>query len=158
MSQQKPGESRIIKSLQQQLANSFLLYTNYKRYHWESYGPLFRDLHLLFDEHATAVLATIDELGERVRILGGNPIADPREFVEHGTVKISVAGKSMREMVEEATSNESLVVTEIREAVDIAAEAHDPGTADLFTRVVQIHEKHEWFLREILKSNDGLSK
>jgi hypothetical protein len=26
----------------------------------------------------------------------------------------------------------------------------------LFSRIVQIHEKHEWFLREILKKKDGV--
>jgi hypothetical protein len=28
---------------------------------------------------------------------------------------------------------------------------------DLFSKIVQIHEKHEWFLRQILKKKDGLS-
>ncbi len=32
-----------------------------------------------------------------------------------------------------------------------AAEDHDdPGSADLFARIVRNHEKMEWFLREIL--------
>lgn len=151
-------ETDVIQTLQQQLANAFLLYTNYKKYHWESYGPLFRDLHLLFDEHATAVLNTIDELGERVRILGGVPIADPRVFAERGTVAIGEGRQTMREMVEQAVDNHRRVIGEHRQAVDLAADAGDPGTADLFTRNVQIHEKQEWFLREVLEKSDGFLK
>jgi starvation-inducible DNA-binding protein len=157
MSQPKSQiETATIQALQQQLANAFLLYANYKKYHWQSYGPLFRDLHLLFDEHATAVLNTIDELGERVRILGGDPVADPRQLVERGTVAVAAAQQSMKEMIAEARQNHRGVVSEMRQAVETATEAGDPGTADLFTRLVQIHEKQEWFLREVLEGNDGL--
>jgi starvation-inducible DNA-binding protein len=157
MTQAKPQiESEVIQSLQQQLANAFLLYANYKKYHWQSYGPLFRDLHLLFDEHAEAVLGTIDELGERVRILGGSPIADPRQFIERGTVEVAAADRDMRGMIEEAMRNHTRVVQETRQAIYRTDEAGDPGTADLLTRIVSIHEKQEWFLREIIEHDDGL--
>ena len=37
------------------------------------------------------------------------------------------------------------------------AEAHgDPGTVDLFSRFVQVHEKQEWWLRDMLRTGDGL--
>ena len=149
-------EDGVIQRLQQQLANAFLLYANYKKYHWQSYGPLFRDLHLLFDEHAEAVLGTIDELGERVRILGGNPIADPRQFIEQGTVEVAAAGLGMRGMIEEALSNHARVVQGTRQAIYRADEVGDQVTADLLTRIMGIHEKQEWFLRELLESDDGL--
>ena len=157
MTQAKPQiENEVIQSLQQQLANAFLLYANYKKYHWQSYGPLFRDLHLLFDEHAEAVLGTIDELGERVRILGDSPIANPRQFIECGTVEVAAAGRDMRGMIEEAMRNHTRVVQGTRQAIYRADEARDPGTADLLTRIVSIHEKQEWFLREIIEHDDGL--
>ena len=76
----------VIGALQRQIANAFALYINYKRYHWRVYGPLFRDLHLMFDDHAEAVLATIDELGERVRILGGEPVATLEEIIDAKSV------------------------------------------------------------------------
>ncbi|MBL8148565.1 MAG: DNA starvation/stationary phase protection protein [Blastocatellia bacterium] len=157
MSQVKVAqETEVVQSLQTQLANAFLLYFNYKRYHWQSYGPHFRDLHHLFDEQGGEVLATIDELGERVRILHSTPIASPAEFTERATVIVST-GQTMKDMIEEAAQNHSTVIKELRESVEIANRANDPGTADLFTRIVQIHEKHEWFLRELLEKNDGLS-
>jgi starvation-inducible DNA-binding protein len=55
--QNRPDDP-VVMHLQRQLANAFVLHANYKRYHWQAYGPLFRDLHLLFDELATAVLGT----------------------------------------------------------------------------------------------------
>jgi DNA-binding ferritin-like protein len=41
--------SDVVEHLQKQVANAFVLYANYKHYHWQTFGPLFRDLHLLFD-------------------------------------------------------------------------------------------------------------
>jgi starvation-inducible DNA-binding protein len=45
-------ESPVVQGLRRQVANAFVLYTNYKHYHWQTYGPLFLDLHLMFDEFA----------------------------------------------------------------------------------------------------------
>ena len=149
--------SDLIHCLQEQLANAFVLYTNYKKYHWESYGPMFRDMHLLFDEHASAVLATLDDLAERIRILGDHPIADPRTLAEETNVKISSA-VTMSQMIKEAVVAEERVVEQLRKAVRVADEDGDPGSADLFTRVVQVHEKHLWFLRQTTKREDRLAK
>jgi starvation-inducible DNA-binding protein len=64
----------------------------------------------------------------------------------------------MREMVEEGQRNLLIVIAEMREGARTAEEHDDPGTVDLFSRSVQIHEKHEWWLRDILRQGDGLCR
>jgi starvation-inducible DNA-binding protein len=59
-------------------------------------------------------------------------------------------------MVEEADRHLLVVIKEMRQGAKLADEHGDPGTADLFARTVQIHEKHEWFMRDILRTGDGL--
>jgi starvation-inducible DNA-binding protein len=49
----------------------FFMPTN-KNYHWQTFGLLFRDLHLMFDEFAQEVLETNDELAEGIRMIGPN--------------------------------------------------------------------------------------
>ena len=71
---QKAESSSLANALQRTVANSYTMYMNYKRYHWNTTGRLFRDIRLLFDEHAAAILPGIDEFGERVRILGEESI------------------------------------------------------------------------------------
>jgi starvation-inducible DNA-binding protein len=156
ISKENKPDSKVIASLQTQVANAYVLYANYKHYHWQTYGPLFRDLHLLFDEFATAVLETADEFAERVRMIGQNPLAGLKAMLETASVKASEGGLTMREMIEEADANLLIVIKEMREGVRLAGD-DDPGTADVFTRFVQIHEKHEWWLRDILERRDGLS-
>ncbi len=149
-------KNKVIEALQLQLANAFVLYFNYKKYHWQSYGPLFRDLHLLFEEHATAALGTTDEMAERIRIFGGVPTADPGKLSARAYIKVAPESQNMRQIIDDAVEHERRIISELRKAVDTANHAADPGTADLFTRIVQTHEKHEWFLREVLERKDGL--
>ena len=148
--------SDVVEHLQRQVANAFVLYSNYKHYHWQTFGPLFRDLHLLFDEFATAVLATIDDFAERLRMIGQDPIFRPEDVERAASVKVSGDAATMREMIEEANGNLLIVIGEMRTAARVADDHDDPGTVDLFSRHVQLHEKHEWFLRDILERNDGL--
>ena len=60
----------IAEALNGLVADSYALYTKTKNFHWHVSGPHFRDYHLLFDDQATEIFATIDELAERVRKLG----------------------------------------------------------------------------------------
>ena len=146
----------VVTALSRQVANAFVLYANYKHYHWQTYGPLFRDLHKLFDEFAADVLESIDEFAERVRMIGQNPPSHPMDVMSLATVAAAPAQQSLREMVEEAQRNELIVIQEMRDAAAIADRERDPGTTDILSRAVQVHDKHEWFLRDILRTSDGL--
>ena len=157
ISQENKPNSPIVQQLQRQTANAFVLYMNYKHYHWQTYGPMFRDLHLLFDEFAEDVLETADEFAERVRMIGQDPVSGPKEMMETASVKVAERKQTMRQMIEEADRNLLIVIKEMRAGARAADEADDPGTVDLFSRHVQIHEKHEWWLRDILEKRDGLT-
>jgi starvation-inducible DNA-binding protein len=157
ISQENREDHPVVQHLQRQVANAFVLYANYKHYHWQTSGPLFRDLHLMFDEFATEVLGTIDELAERIRMIGPDvQNTQLKQMQEAADVRSAAAGQSTKEMLEEADANLLVVIKDMRDAAKAAEESNDPGTVDLFSRAVQIHEKHEWFLREILKKKDGL--
>jgi starvation-inducible DNA-binding protein len=156
LSKENTRDSEIVQALRRQVANAFLLYANYKRYHWQVFGPHFRDLHKLFDRFAEDVLTSIDPLAERIRMIGPNPPAHPLEWMELATVSAAEALPTVRQMVEEADQNTLIVIREMREAARKADERNDPGTVDLFSRLVQIHEKHEWWLRDTLRAGDGL--
>ena len=158
ISRENDPESPVVEHLQRQVANALVLYLNYKHYHWQTYGPMFRDLHLLFDDFAKPVLDTIDEFAERVRMIGQDPIASPQEMLGTASVKVAAHGQTMRQMIEEADTNLQIVIKEMRAAVRAADGHDDPGTVDLFSKVVQVHEKHEWWLRDILEKHDGLLK
>jgi starvation-inducible DNA-binding protein len=157
LSVENSADSPVVQNLRRQVANSFMLYLNYKHYHWQAFGPLFRDLHKLFDELAHEVLESIDPLAERVRMIGQDPPTHLIEIADLATVAPANRHTTVREMVEEADRHALLVVKELREAAKVADSHDDPGTVDLMSRLVQVHEKHEWWLRDILRKRDGLT-
>jgi starvation-inducible DNA-binding protein len=148
-------DSPVVQELRRQTANAFLLYANYKHYHWQTFGPHFRDLHKMFDKFAEETLETLDPLAERIRMIGPDPPAHPLEITDLATVAPAAPHSTMVEMIEEANRNTLTVISEIRRAARVADEHDDPGSVDLFSKIVQVHEKHEWWLRDILKTGDG---
>lgn len=157
ISHENTPDSAVVQSLHRQVANAFVLYANYKHYHWQTYGPLFRDLHLLFDELAKGVLETIDEFAERIRMIGQDPIFAPQEVLAYASIRVAQPGLTLRQMIEEAKQNLAVIIKEMRDGARDADKADDPGTVDLFSRSVQVHEKYEWWLRDILEKGDGLT-
>jgi starvation-inducible DNA-binding protein len=147
----------VVATLQRQQANALVAYLNYKKYHWLSYGPLFRDIHLLLDEQAAQTYATIDEFAERAIMVGGAPIGDPDDYLPAATVRPSRGVLSMEKMLAEARATLDVVIAEMHEDAEVATDAGDIGTADIYTRLVQQHQKNRWFLDEILKKRDGLT-
>ena len=155
LSRENTPDSPVVQELRRQVGNAFVLYANYKHYHWQTFGPLFRDLHKLFDRLANEVLGTIDELAERVRMIGQDPPAHLLEAVDLASVGVAAPHSTMREMVEEADRHLLVVIKEMRRAAKVADDHGDPGTVDLFSKAVQVHEKHEWWMRDLLRTGDG---
>ena len=156
LSRENNPDNPVVQELRRQVANAFVLYANYKHYHWQTFGPLFRDLHKLFDGLAADVLSTIDELAERVRMIGQDPPGHLFDAINLASVSPAAPNSNMREMVEEANRHQLIVISELRRGVRQADEHDDPGTVDLLSRTVQLHEKHEWWMRDILRKGDGL--
>jgi len=146
--------TNVIDCLIQTQSNAIVSYLNYKRYHWYTYGPHFRDLHLFFDELANAAFAEVDPFGERVRYLGGDPPSTPTEIERRATIRVSQSKGSPREMLEEALRNERQIIEEMRQAAKLAEESGDYGSNDLYSQHVQTHEKYAWFIDEMLRGDD----
>ncbi|WP_243288314.1 Dps family protein [Geothrix terrae] len=142
----------VIDHLNAELATAFVLALNAKRYHWTVTGPHFRDYHLRFEDLYTAADGTVDELAERIRMMGGVPLHAPAQI--EAQTKAAISNPSARldpeAMLKEALANEEATVSLMHEGIELANDAGDPGTADLLTRFVQVHQKEAWFLREML--------
>lgn len=139
----------VIAALQREQASALVLYLNYKKYHWLTFGPHFRDLHLLFEEHGDQVLESIDELAERALMIDGKPLADPSQYIPASLVPPSAGERNVKQMVQEAIEAHDKVIQAMHEDAETANKAGDIGTADVFTRLVQQHQKQRWFLKEI---------
>jgi starvation-inducible DNA-binding protein len=150
------SSAAVVSTLQREQANSLVLYLNIKKYHWNTFGPLFRDIHLFLDEYADIALNQIDEFAERAFMIDGKSLADPADYFPASTIPASRGELSVRAMIEELVAAADIIIAELHRDAEAATAAGDIGTADLYTRLVQEHQKKRWFAKEILRRGDGL--
>lgn len=148
----------VIHLLNRDLSNSYLLQLKTKKYHWDVIGPQFRTLHEIFEEQYTALGESIDSIAERVRQLGGYPVATAKEFIELASVKeYPERVPSPTQMVSNLLEDHELVIRSLREHVDQSSEEFgDEGTADFLTGLMEGHEEMAWMLRSFIEG-EGLS-
>jgi starvation-inducible DNA-binding protein len=138
--------------LNQILADTMILYSLYKKHHWQMRGPTFEQLHLLLDKHAGEQLELIDTLAERVQMLGGVAIADPRHVAEVTTIERAPDGvEEVPAMLSRLLSAHETIITAVRAAIEQTAQNGDGGSNDLLMGdVLRTHEQQVWFLAEHL--------
>ncbi len=134
------------------LADSMILYSLYKKAHWQVAGPTFYQLHLLFDQHASEQLALVDLLAERVQSLGGIAVGDPRHAAELTRIPRAPNGaERVPSVISRLLKAHETIIDAVREAIAQTDDNEDYGTNDLLmSDVLRAHEKQVWFLAEHL--------
>jgi DNA-binding ferritin-like protein len=142
-----------VQFLQRQLANSLVLFLNYKTCGWQCSGRSFGELERLFREFAEENKRRFDELGDRLRMIGQDPELHLESLPESSGVKQILSGGGNEELFAAAGENAIVVIRELRDQVrSLAREQEDPGSIHLLIDVLRMHECHEWKLRQLLKS------
>ena len=134
------------------LADSIILYSLYKKHHWLMRGHTFYQLHLLLDKHAGEQLQLIDMMAERVQILGGIAVADPRHVAEITTIERSPNGaEEVPVMLSRLLDAHEIIIGKIRNAIERTEMNKDWGTNDLLmSDVLRTNEMEVWFVAEHL--------
>ncbi len=132
------------------LADTSVLSALYKKSHWNVAGPTFYQLHLLFDKHAEEQLELVDMLAERVQMLGGISVGDPRHAAELTTIPRPPDGaEEVPVVLDRLLDAHEVIIEKVRAAIDATEESEDWGTNDLLMGdVLRRHEMEVWFLSE----------
>ena len=146
------ARAKVVRILNQHLADSFDLLSQVKQAHWNVKGSDFWQLHKLFDETAERAAEWVDEFAERVTALGG--YAD-------GTVRMAAATSSLPEFPTGITDSMDYVravadrlgafTNSAREAIDQTEKLGDAATSDLFTEITRCADKYLYFLEAHLQ-------
>jgi starvation-inducible DNA-binding protein len=136
------------------VADAFALYIKTKNYHWHLSGSHFRDYHLMFDEQAAQIFATIDTLAERVRKLGQTSIHSVGQISKLQTIKDDDEEfVQPREMLQRLLEDNKKCLRNMRKAHKICDENNDAATASFLEVFIDETERRVWFLFESHKSD-----
>ena len=143
------GTAIIARELNMLVADAFALYVKTKNFHWHMSGPHFRDYHLLLDEQAAQILASIDPLAERVRKLGQRTIVSLAQISELASIEDNLETFVPPErMLQILTGDNKAMAENLRRVHGICDENHDPATASLLEVFIDETERRTWFLFE----------
>jgi starvation-inducible DNA-binding protein len=141
-----------VENLNQLLADTMTLRDMYKKHHWQAAGPTFYQLHLLFDKHHAVQDDLVDDIAERIQLLGGISLAMAADVSETSIIPRPPRGREEAPaQISRLLEAHEIILKEARTMAGQASESGDLGTNDLLvTRVVCANELQVWFLAEHL--------
>ena len=148
----EPFRLEMTEQLNQLLADTMTLRDLYKKSHWQTAGPTFYQLHLLFDKHYGEQANLVDSIAERIQLLGGLSIAMVPDVAE--TTKIERPPRGREEppiQLSKLLDAHQIIIGETRKLGRRASELGDDGTNDLLvSQVLRSNKIQLWFLSEHL--------
>ncbi len=140
------------ENLNQLLADTITLRDMYKKHHWQVAGHTFYQLHLLFDKHHGEQDELVDEIAERIQLLGGISLAMAADVAETTMIPRVPRGREEAPVqISRLLEAHEMILKEARTMAKQASDMGDDGTNDLLvSAVIRTNELQVWFLAEHL--------
>jgi DNA-binding ferritin-like protein len=133
---------QIIDALNADLADTYVLYHQLRKHHWNVEGAEFRDLHLFLGEAAENAEEAADDIAERAQALGGTPVASMPNLTDHASVEHEDRDVyDIRTSLENDLEMYGDVIESLRDHVELATNLGDHATAEILRQIlVQVEE------------------
>ena len=154
----KPKEVQAVtEAVNPLIADTFALYVKTKNFHWHVASSHFRDYHLLLDDQADAIFASIDVLAVRVRRIGGTTIRSIGHISQLQTIEDDSEDFVVPEqMIQRLVADNRHVAERQRAAIVVCDENRDSPTSNILQEILDQTEKRIWFLHAVSHGGHNL--
>jgi len=142
----------IAEALSAVLAGTYALQLQTQQSHWNVKGPFFDPLHKLFQTQYEELQLAVDEIAERIRVMGEDAPGTFADFIKLSPFKQRSNFKNANDMVGYLLDGHDVMIASCKKAIDIANKGGDEATADLLTERIASHGKTSWMLRTTLEA------
>ncbi len=146
--------AEVDQALQATLAEVIALSLIGKQFHWNIYGPGFRELHLQLDEFVDSWTNLADTVAERAAAIGSAPDgrasaveASAVEAVEPGPIATAAARSALCVRLERVSERVNVRLAKVGDL--------DLTSQDVLIEVTRELDKHLWMLRAEPQSSSG---
>jgi starvation-inducible DNA-binding protein len=136
----------VIVKLDELLASYQVFYTNLRGFHWNIQGDKFFELHELYEDYYNTFAEKIDEIAERIVMLGGIPANSFSDYLKLTTVKEVSGVSDWKTGVSNVLETMQLLLGKLRELHGLAIKSGDHGTVSLANHGIKDFEKKIWML------------
>jgi starvation-inducible DNA-binding protein len=143
------NSKKVADSLNEILADEFVLYTKTLNFHWNIEGRDFHAIHLFLDDQYNQLQTMIDSVAERIRKIGHFAMGSMKEFLDTTSLKEHSGAASVSEMMlTNLVSDHDAIIRKTRKLIDEFEKKYDDaGSSDFITGIMKEHEKMAWMLR-----------
>jgi starvation-inducible DNA-binding protein len=138
-------------ALKTAFASEYAFALKAQNFHWNVEGPLFGQLHELFDRIYTEVYGSIDTFAEQLRALQVYTPASLAKFSMLTKVEDENAVIDFQRMLSELLEDSEKMANIFKMVFNMSEAAGDHGLSDFLAGRQDAHKKHSWMLRASLK-------
>ncbi len=139
-----------VEKLNQLLADYQIHYQNLRGLHWNIKGQMFFALHEKFEAFYNESAEVVDEIAERILMLGGQPLHTFGDYLKTAKLPQVVNVSDGKTGVESVLSSQRYFLNSFKEILEIAGENNDEGTAAMISEWIGQTEKQIWMLEAFL--------
>ncbi|MFO7799796.1 MAG: Dps family protein [Rhodohalobacter sp.] len=141
---------KVADKLQKLLADEHVIYIKTRNYHWNIKAANFAELHAFYEEQYGELEGVIDEIAERIRMIGFLSTGRMSEFLKLTELKEGKEITDSGEQVSNLMKDHESVIKYLRNCIRDFEDLNDMGSADFVTALMQQHEKMRWMLESFL--------
>ena len=141
----------LVDALKVVLADTFALYLKAHYFHWNIEGPNFVQYHGFLDGFYNEVWGAVDAVAEHIRTLDAYAPGSFTRFKDLTTISDELAIPSAISMLTKLEADNQSVIDSLTKAYKLAESANKCGLSNFLQDRIDIHEKHSWMLRSIVK-------
>jgi len=138
-------------ALKTAFASEYAFALKAQNFHWNCEGPIFYQLHLLFERIYDEVYGSIDTFAEQIRALEVYTPASLQKFSLLSAVEDENAVPDTHGMLSELLADSEKMSEIFRITFDMAEGHGDHGLSNFLADRQDAHKKHSWMLRASLK-------
>ncbi len=142
----RKGANTIVLSLQQLLADFQIHYANLRGFHWNIKGHGFFVLHSKFEDLYNGAAEKVDEIAERILMLGGTPANKYSDYLKMAQIKEVDGVNKADDALNHILETYGHLIAEERKILSLASSHNDEVTVAMMSDYLKEQEKMVWML------------
>ncbi len=136
----------VAKELQVLLADLQLFYANLRGFHWNVKGSNFQELHEQYEAMYDDTANKVDEVAERILMLGKTPAHNFSDYLKVSTIKETGVVSDATEIANNILDSLKTLIVQERKVLAIASEGDDEASAAQMSDYIREQEKTVWLI------------
>ena len=146
----KTKNQELVVKLNQLLADYQVFYQNLRGLHWNVKGSAFFMLHEKYEELYNESAVVIDEIAERILMIGGQPLHTFGDYLATAKLQEVKNVSNGKQGVEHILANTKYLLGRFNVILETAVAAGDEGTSSMMSDWIGSTEKRIWMLESFL--------